>query len=366
MDKITQPKLYTQGKKLYVSFTLNGKRIRNSLGLDDNKRNRTIATNNIIPKIILEANEDKKDIPTVDESMAKSFELNKGTRSRAVQKDYIGAYNKHIKGIFGNVRLDKLKSSEVTLWQNSLINDKTNEPLAPKTIKKIRGLLHTMYEDAIDEEIVEVNPISKVKKIVDRRTEKREVFPFRKKEIQRILEHSNGQFKNIYALLFFSGMRIGEALALRHSDIDLEAKKISIKTSIRQGIIGTTKTYETRTIEIQNILMPYLVEQLKFTDKHKTFLFLNKNNDVYWDSDKIRGNDWKKTLKKADIKYRGLHQARHTFASTLIADGVNITYVSQYIGHKNTRITTETYSKYIPNDVLDFSSSFNIKAKSLA
>jgi len=68
MQKMTQPKLVSCNKKLYIHYTLDGKRIRKSLNMDDTEQNRQIANNEIIPKIILSANSMNELYPSLNET----------------------------------------------------------------------------------------------------------------------------------------------------------------------------------------------------------------------------------------------------------------------------------------------------------
>ena len=92
---------------------------------------------------------------------------------------------------------------------------------------------------------------------------------------------------------------------------------------------------------------------------NQSFLFLTKKtNKHYHSAGKIREQIWVKTLKKANIEYRNLHQTRGTFISTLISNGEDINYVSKIAGHENVKITLERYSQYIPVQNMNFGSCF--------
>ncbi|WP_323593620.1 tyrosine-type recombinase/integrase [Aliarcobacter butzleri] len=95
------------------------------------------------------------------------------------------------------------------------------------------------------------------------------------------------------------------------------------------------------------------------TGKENSFIFLTKKtNKHYHSAGKIREQIWVKTLKKANIEYRNLHQTRGTFISTLISNGEDINYVSKIAGHENVKITLERYSQYIPVQNMNFGSCF--------
>jgi integrase len=222
-----------------------------------------------------------------------------------------------------------------------------------------------MFEDAIENEIIIFNPVSKAKKL--RQTENPKVQriklkPFNTKEIKSILSVCDTQDRNMIATLFFTGVRAGELIGLKWDCIDFEKKTILITRQIVQGIekesLKTSKSR--RIIPIIDALIPYLNEQSKITANQNSYVFLTKkSNKHYHSAGKIREQIWKKALKKANVEYRNLHQTRGTFISTLIANGEDITYVSKIAGHENVKVTLEKYSEYIPSTNKEFGKCFN-------
>jgi integrase len=148
-------------------------------------------------------------------------------------------------------------------------------------------------------------------------------------------------------------------IGLKWEDIDFINKNISIKRTIGRGIIGSPKTSSSiRNIPIFNILLPYLENQYNLTGKYNSFIFLNSQNNHFFDAKNIRDGLWKKVLKKAQIKYRTVYQTRHTFCSINLQSGTDLIWISKMMGHKNPKITLERYSKYIPINN-DYSSVFD-------
>lgn len=348
-----------QGTKetLWVDFTHNGERYRKSLKLENTPTNKKFAEKTAIPtlqyKIISgEFFKNKKnEIPTVDEYMERSFELRKGGRCSSTIYAHEKNYVKYLKSPFGNKYLDKITSSDITIWQNNL---QEKEHLAKATILKIRSCINSMYEDAIEEGIIKFNPILKAKKLKE--TEKPKVNriklkPFNQKEISKILNTSQHQDRNMLATFFFTGLRASELIGLKWESIDFKNKTITVREQIVQGnhknILKTTKSR--RIVPIIKILLPYLENQYNITGSQNSHIFLTKKTNKHFHSaGKIREQIWIKTLKSANIDYRNLHQTRGTFISTLIANGEDITYVSKIAGHENVKVTLEKYSEYIP------------------
>lgn len=358
----------TQGKiveTLWVNYTINGKRFRKPLEMENTKANYKRAESEILPLLQYkllngELNQTKK-IPTIEEYMAFSFELHKGGRCQSTIYGHQKNYDKYIKKSFGHKSLDKIKASEITLWQNNLQKE---YKLSKSYIHKIRGLLYTMFEDAIENEVIKINPIKKVKSIKqteDSKVKRIELTPFKTEEINKILSVTTNQDKNLIAILFMTGLRIGECIGLTWDNIDFENKTITIRKQIVNGLIkDILKTSKSkRIIPIIETLIPFLENQKKITGNHNSFVFLTQRTNKHFHSaGKIREQIWIKALKKANVEYRNLHQTRGTFISTLISNGEDITYVSKIAGHENVKITLERYSQYIPVQNMNFGNCF--------
>lgn len=355
MQKMTQPKLYSRGNKLWIRFSLNGEVIKKSLNIENNKANKRLANTQIIPQLILKINtgeffennnEDKVEIPIVDEYALVSFENHKFERKQTTTTDYQNIYNKHIKPYFGKNRLDRIKVSDINIWKNRLFS---KVGLSSKRVNDIKKVLGTIIEDAVRDEIIPSNPVRKSKPLPA--YHQKEIEPFSFDEIESILKSTSGQDKNLIATLFMTGIRTGELIGLKWSDIDFETREIKIQRTIGRGIEGTPKTLSSiRNIPILNPLFPYLQNQFDITGHKGSYVFLNINDNHFFDSKNIRNGIWKNALKKADVRYRTVYQTRHTFCSINLQNGEDLIWVSRILGHKNPKITLEKYSKYIPTN----------------
>jgi len=348
MQKMTQPKLYPRGNKLWVRFTLNGEVIKRSLNIEDNRANRKLANTQIVPQMILKAstgeffkNDDTVKIPLIGEYVLKSLEMHKSSRKASTQKDCVGMYNNHIKPYFAKKRLNELKPSTIKIWQNTLLE----KGLSPSYIKHIRCVLTLMYRDAQEDEIVDKNPFDlvRVPKILPT-----QIHPFSLEDIKLILSNASGWVKNFIALAFFTGARSGEMVGLRWEDIDFSKKEIYINRTIKMGEISSPKTISSiRSIDMLDSLIPYLEEQYSLTGKHNTYVFLNENYEHIYDIKRVRDTQWKKVLKLSGLDYRPIYHTRHTFATIMIENNEDILWVSNMLGHVNSTMTLSKYARYI-------------------
>ena len=285
----------------------------------------------------------KKTVPTVDEYSKLSFELHSKTRKESTQNDYRISYEKHIKPHLGKKRLDAIKPSDISLWQNKVL-----ESVSPRRLRNIRAVLSTIIQDAMRDELIMRNPLPLVKLP---RADKVEIHPFSISEIFTILDKAVGQFKNFYALAFFTGMRSGEMIGLRWEDIDFFRNEISIKRAIKMGVVSTPKTTSSvRDIDIIDSLLPYLREQYKLTAHKNSYVFLNDNDEHFYDIKRIRNTHWTRVLKECNFKYRPIYHTRHTFATMMLENNEDILWVSNMLGHTDSTMTLSKYARYVKRD----------------
>ena len=342
-------KLINRNGKLWITFYHQSKRCRRSLKLDDTKANRKIAENKLIPQIVHELNtgeffknDNVKKVPTVNEFAKVSFEINKPHRRELTQRNHKQTYNYHIKPYFGNKKLDEIKPSSIARWQNKLL-----QTIATKSLSFVRAVFNVIFNDAIRDEIIVKNPLKLIKK--PKIIPVREISPFSINEIDTILSNLKDNIKLFYAIGFYTGMRTGEIIALKWSDIDLDNNTMSISRAKRRGIESKPKTEASiRTIDIIDVLIPYIKNHQKFRLDDSDYLFNNRHQSAYKDSAEITRH-WNSFLNKLNITYRNPYQMRHTFASMMISNGEDILWVSQMLGHTTSAMTLNKYARYIEN-----------------
>ncbi|MEA3497607.1 MAG: tyrosine-type recombinase/integrase [Campylobacterota bacterium] len=344
MVKMTQPKIFTRGVKLWVRFSLDGEVIRKPLNLEDSKANRKFATTQIIPQMLLKAHSGEffKNItvPTVSQMIDKSMDMNNNSRKYLTSKGYRLVFDKHIIPYFGNKKINSIKASDLSLWQNNLL-----DKFSSKYVANIRIIFNGVFEDALRDEMISKNPLSIVK--APKIESLKEINPLSKEDIFLILDNVSDKIKAFFAIGLFTGMRTGEITALKWDDIDFENRIIKIRATRNKGVETTPKTKSSiRDVDILDVLLPYLENHLKYkTDSN--YVFVTNRNQPYYSASKISINYWEKVLNKLNLVYRTLYQMRHTFASMMISSGEDILWVSSMLGHKNANITLSVYAKYM-------------------
>ena len=159
--------------------------------------------------------------------------------------------------------------------------------------------------------------------------------------------------KNAFLLQMYMGLRIGEALALRTSDIDLHKNVINISKTLttdkdRKIIMGdTTKTYAgQRQIPIPESLLDTVKSQMILAENHKDkLLFVDKNN--YYLAPRNANTLLQKITKKLGIENVSSHSLRHTYGTRCIESGMRAVTVQRLMGHTDISITLNTYTSIL-------------------
>jgi len=285
---------------------------------------------------------------TVEEWTEDFFLAYKGTVRPHVAKRNLGHFNRHIKPYFGHRIITSIKPIELEKWQNQLLQKYKNS-----TVVKYRSVFMSILDNATENDVIQKNPLRKVKspKTIKKVTMNDididiDIFPFSEKEIKIILENTNGYLKNFIMLMFSSGIRPGEIIALLWKDIDFDKKQISIYKTIVNSHKGPVKTLASkRKIDMLPMAEFALKKQFELTG-YQEIVFLSSFHKQFYSHD-IIGVHFKKVLKKVNIQVRKLYNLRHTFASQLISKGEDITWVSKTLGHESVQTTLKYYTKYI-------------------
>lgn len=264
----------------------------------------------------------------------------------------------HIKPAIGAVRLYSLTPVDIQRLYNGLINQKTGEPLSPKTKKNIHGTLHKALEKAVSIGYIRHNP-------ADRpdlpKVERAEIKPLDDAEIVSFLDIIKGhEYEPVYIVTLFTGLREGEVLGLTWDCINFTNGKITIKQQLqkRRGSGGiyelvSTKNGKTRTITPAQLVMQTLREQRR-TQLNERFragkAWNNPWNFVFTNS--LGGHlcaqtvylHFKKLAAAAGVPNARFHDLRHSYAVAALRSGDDIKTVQENLGHHTAAFTLDTYA----------------------
>jgi integrase len=272
------------------------------------------------------------------------------TRERT-HRDYNSLTDYYIRGPLGSRRLVDITSHDVTALYTNL----KDRRLSTRTIQYVHTLLTNAFKLAIRREMIRKNPMLAVDPPM---LAKREVKALTLEEVHAILAQAEDE-RALFTVAFYTGARPCEYLALKWSDVDLQAKTVTIQRSIVWRKTGDwyftePKTATSRrTVPLSEALMSRLGEhrtrqleaRLKAgsTWRNKDLIFCNETGDAR-ELNAVR-HSFKRLLKAAKLPATiRLYDARHSCASALIAAGINSKVVSERLGHSSVKITLDTYT----------------------
>jgi integrase len=263
---------------------------------------------------------------------------------------YLG-YNKVVTGYlkpqFGRLRVTELTPAILRDWIKSL-------DLTAKTVKNIITPLRAVLDDAVNDEILESNPLNRIAltRLLTKTTKKStyEIEPFTANEIHAILNVATNQTKNLFQFAFATGLRTSELIALRWSDIDIKTKLAHVQIAFVAKTEKTTKTRAgTRKVELNADALIAIERQRQWTAlAGKQIFHLPKTNKPFESDKQIRETLWRPLLKLANVNYRNPYQTRHTFASVHLSNGKNPWWVAEQMGHEDVEMIFKHYGKWIP------------------
>ena len=323
-----------------------------------------------------------------------SYELVENNNLETLMFEYLMTFKKSAvspRTFEGNIRnfklhiapqIGKMKVYEIDNYAiQKLVNNLIEEGYSNDTIKKCKHLLNQFFEYAIDNKWILVNPTLKVKVKGKRNIyeedndEKYKALPpeIRDKFLEALNKDEANFIKPLCICLMFSGLRIGEALALKWENVDFVNRTLKVEQAITQEpkfdsdgkvtsrvtIVGDTKTTcSVREIPIADIVVETLKQWREKqilrqnTNKEVTgdlisrtsFIFANDDGSVrsYSGTKKIFDRFKKRNgLNKFNIHFHGL---RHTFSNMLFELNENPKVIQQLLGHRDVKTTITVYN----------------------
>ena len=235
--------------------------------------------------------------------------------------------------------------------------DKRKTPLSDKSIQYCFRVLSSMLQDAVEWQIIETNPCLHVRRPRVRRTKVKVPTEQLTRDILAALEGEPLLYQAIIYLAIDSGLRRGELMGLKWSDIDFETKTLHVVRS-NQSLTGrgtfskTPKTEESiRDVAVSDNSLELLrqLHVMQMKQKFKlgeqwqdgNWVFAGKNGKALYDS--TPSHWFTKFLKRKNLPHISFHSLRHLSATILIAQGIPLKNVSSRLGHADIKTTANIY-----------------------
>ena len=338
-----------KGNPWWVFISHNGQRSSRKVG--DKKAAEAVASE-LRAKIKLgDFNlEEQKPVPTFGE-YAKSW-INitvPATCKEGTVDDYKSMLEKHVLPVFGDLRITDITRGTV----KTFLLEQLNSGLSSSTVKHHRNCLSGVFNLAIDDEILLANPAKQLGKgFLKTKDSKADINPLTPEELTKLLETASEHYPEnftLFLLLARTGMRIGEALALKWSDLDFDNRFIEVERSYRRGRVTTPKNDKTRKVDMSLQLAEALKAHKRgfVLGQDSQFIFTDTKGGMF-DVSNWRARVFTKALAKSGVRRIRIHDLRHTYATLRISKGDNVADVSKQLGHHSVKLTWDVYYHWVP------------------
>ena len=262
----------------------------------------------------------------------------------------------HILPYFGGKKMNEIKAAEIVMWQNKM----REKGFSPTYLRMIQNQLTALFTHASNVYGLTNNPCKRVKKMGKADADKLNFWT--REEYDRFINTIDKKdwYYALFEILFWTGMREGEVLALTKKDIDFVNNQIHItKTYYRtnkQDVITAPKTEQSvRTVDIPDFLkreiQDYINRLYKYPDDERIFPVV---------AEAVQ-HKMKNHIKKAGVKKIRVHDLRHSHVAYLIHQGVEPLMIKERLGHKDIKITLNTYGHLYPNEQKKLAEMLNAK-----
>jgi integrase len=252
------------------------------------------------------------------------------------------------RAVLDNSILPALGSKEVQAITLADVEDlqeamRAERKLSSSTINRVVCVLSQILDYGLKHGAVTSNVCEQVEA---EPAEDTDVRPLTPDEIKRVIACARKHYQPLFTLLAYTGMRHGEAFALKWSDINFERREITINKSRVRAITDTPKTKAGR--RIIEMLPPVIDALLPLRGNLNDFVFTTESGAPH---NRPIDRPWHTALRNAGLDPRPAYVLRHSFATMLIQAGTDILTVSNFLGHADASITLKRYGRYITKTV---------------
>jgi integrase len=266
------------------------------------------------------------------------------TLKYSTQKNYDYMLNTHVLPVFGDVQLRLITRDAV---QNSLLG-RLRAGLSWGTVKRLRVTFGTVMATAEDWGYIDGNVVRKTK--MPRRGPRPEKDPIAPELIRNLLDNLAEPSQSLAWLLVLTGLRIGELLALRWRDVDLDCKVLRVRRAVYDGHFDEPKTKRSnRTVPLPGKAVAIFAARRPEIVAGDALVFATRVGSLF-----SRRNLLRRQLAPAakGLKLHGVnwHTLRHAHATFLDSVGTPLGTVQALLGHASGEVTRGHYIHTVPAD----------------
>ncbi len=274
------------------------------------------------------------------------------------------AWRIHVKPRWGNSAVSSIRHSDVQTWVSELSHGTTEgrKAKSPALVHRAYGILAAILDIAVRDRRIPSNPARGVG------------LPRKVSREHRYLTHdelgllaeASGDHELLILFLGYTGLRWGEATALRIRDVDFDRNRVNVVENAvlvaGEVIVGTPKTHKRRAVPYPPLLTPALRDATH--GRHPGGLVFPDRFGTYQTTPTIKVNSWlDRALDSAGLPPMTIHDLRHTTASLAISAGANVKAVQKMLGHASAAMTLDIYADLFDDDLNDVATRLNDAAR---
>ena len=245
---------------------------------------------------------------------------------------------------FGNKRVNDITAADIRQWQNELIK----KGYSPTYLKTINNQLSAIFNYAVRYYDLKSNPCAKAGSMGKSKAEEMDFWTG--EEFRKFIDSVMNKRLSYMAFmtLYWTGMRLGELLALNPKDVDLKKRTISITKSYqrlgKKDVITPPKTPKSKRV----ITIPeFLAADIK--DYMDSLYDLQEDDRLFPITKYYLEHEMQRGIKESGVKRIRVHDLRHSHASMLIELGFSPLEIANRLGHEKVETTLNTYAHLYPN-----------------
>jgi integrase len=245
-------------------------------------------------------------------------------------------------------RVVDVTTSEVEAWVSHLVS----RGCGVTTVRRAHGVLSGVFADAVKGRRLVSNPAVGVDNL-PRRVQRRHVY-LTASDVHHLAAKC-GRHRVLVLVLAFCGLRWGEAIALRVSDIDFLRRRILLSANAVQlgstHHVGPTKDRRSRSVPVPQFVLEELSRRC--LGKARDDLIFPSSGGGYLPRPHSGDGWFAVALRRAALPAITVHDLRHTCASLAVSAGVNVLALQRMLGHRSAKVTLDVYADLFDADLDD-------------
>jgi integrase len=256
-----------------------------------------------------------------------------------------------VKPIFGGYPLVNVTRNRVREFLTQIARIRS-----PKTVELVHAVISGIFSEAIELGYTRENPaLALLKKVLPPKKKRRRQMPdpFSREDLESLLDAAEQHLPENICLalktMAYSGMRLGESLAMNRNHLDIANCQYMVSQTVRNARFGEPKTGK-RLMDLPNLLVKDLAAHIRGLRKQA----MGGGRDVEYIFEGLTQRGLQEAMKRAclaaKLRARSPHDLRHTYATLLLMAHYSPAYVQKQLKHYSITMTVDIYGHWIPGE----------------